>query len=108
MVVINTNGESFSGDFISLYKLEGFPKGISNIGNITRSEILQKMILEIVEQNIGAIATDDSEYEQKPVAQQLRERLDTLGAEQEANVVPFSEQEQQPEPSNILDMLKAG
>ncbi len=108
MVVINTNGESFSGDFISLYKFEGFPKGTANTDNITRSEILQKTILEIVEQNIGAIATDDSEYEQKPVAQQLRERLDTLGAEQETNVVPFSEQEQQPEPSNIMDMLKAG
>ena len=101
MVVINTNGKSFKGDFITLSKILGFDTETTADSNVKRNILLQRMILSIIEENIDLIATD-SDYEPVEVAQELKSRLFNQ------NILDFESQAQQPEISNITDMLKAG
>ncbi|MBR3628578.1 MAG: hypothetical protein IKN42_07035 [Elusimicrobia bacterium] len=101
MVVINTNSNSFNGEAISLREIDGFSTDSSSDGNVRRNLLLQKLILSIVEENIGLIATDP-EYEPVEVAQELKSRLFSQ------NVIDFESQAQQPDIINVADMLKAG
>ena len=102
IVVVNTNADSFNDDLISLIKIKGFSSSTEIEGNVKRSLLLQQLILSVVEENIGLIATDP-EYEPIEVAQELKTRIF------DKNVVNFKVlQTQQPEITNISDMLKAG
>ena len=101
MVVINTNGKPLEGNFITLSDILGFDTEKTVDGNVRRNVLLQRMLLSIIEENIGLIATD-SEYEPVDVAQELKSRLFSQ------NVLDFETQAQQPEILNIADMLKAG
>lgn len=101
LVVINTNGISFEGDFISLSEIEGFSSGISVDDNIKRSILLQQLLLSIVEENIGLAATD-SEYEPINIAQELKSKI------YNQNIADFETENQQPKIANISDILKAG
>ena len=101
MVVINTNGKPLEGNFITLSDILGFDTETTVDGNVRRNVLLQRMLLSIIEENIGLIATD-SEYEPVDVAQELKSRLFSQ------NVLDFESQAQQPEILNIADMLKAG
>ena len=101
MVVISTNWKKFEGDFISLS--DDNAEALTTDGNIKRSVAIQKMILSIIEENIGLIATNP-EYDPVSVAQELKSRIGTLGT----NILDFSSEIQQPEIPNITDMLKAG
>jgi len=101
MVVINTNYDSFKSEVISLSEIIGFSKGKKSEGNVERNVLLQRILLSIIEENIGLIATD-SEYEPVNVAQELKIRIF------DKNVVEFETQPQQPDIINVADMLKAG
>lgn len=101
MVVINTNANLFNGRVISLAGIDGFSKDISFDGNVQRNLLLQKLILSIIDENIGLIATD-AEYKPVEVAQELQSRI------RSQNVIDFESQAQQPDIINVADMLKAG
>lgn len=101
LIVINTNGNSFEGDFISLSKIEGFSSDIGVDDNIKRSVLLQKLLLSIVEENIGLAATD-SEYEPINIAQELKSQI------YNQNIADFETENQQSKIANISDILKAG
>ena len=102
MLVINTNSNAFLGnEVISLSQITGFDSTTTIDGNIKRNILLQRMILSIIEENIGLIAID-SEYEPVDIAQELKSRLFNQ------NILDFEEQAQQPEILSITDMLKAG
>ncbi len=101
MVVINTNANPFNDEVISLAKIAGFSSDKTNDDNIKRNILLQRLILSIVEENIGLIATNP-EYEPVEVAQELKSRLFSQ------NIIDFETQAQQPDIINIADMLKAG
>ncbi len=101
MVVINTNANLFNGRVISLAEIDGFSKDITFDGNVQRNLLLQKLILSIIDENIGLIATD-AEYKPVEVAQELQSRI------RSQNVIDFESQAQQPDIINVADMLKAG
>lgn len=101
MVVINTNANLFNGRVISLAEIDGFSKDITFDGNIQRNLLLQKLILSIIDENIGLIATD-AEYKPVEVSQELQSRI------RSQNVIDFESQAQQPDIINVADMLKAG
>ncbi|MFA7074825.1 MAG: hypothetical protein WC234_06535, partial [Endomicrobiaceae bacterium] len=98
MVVINTNGQQFDGTFISLSSLPEFSKNVDSAANINRSVILQKKILEIVENNIWQIAVNPS-FQPDNIAQELKNRLLSPA------VIEIN---RQPQMKNIEDLLKAG
>ena len=97
LVVINTNGTE-SNCVIDLSKIES----LKNEDNITRSLILQRMILSIVEERIGLVATDPGYEFKNSIAQELQSKIS------EKNISDFGEETTQPEIINITDMLKAG
>ena len=101
MAIINTNYNPFNGEAIALSEIPGFSNDNSSAGNVERNVLLQRLILSIIEENIGRIATD-SEYEPVNVAQELKFRIF------DNNVVDFETQAQQPDIVNVEDMLKAG
>lgn len=98
MVVINTNGQQFDGTFISLSSLPEFSKQVDSAANINRSVILQRKILEIVENNIWQIAVNPS-FQPDNIAQELKNRLLSPA------VIEIN---RQPQMKNIEDLLKAG
>lgn len=100
MVVINTNGQEFDGTFISLSSLLGFSNQIDSMSNINRSIALQNKILEILEENIGKIATD-STFKPDNIAQELKNRIIIT-----PTVININEQKTQIR--DIEDLLKAG
>ena len=100
MVVINTNGQEFDGAFISLSSLLGFSNQIDSMSNINRSIALQNKILEILEENIGKIATD-SAFKPDNIAQELKNRIILTPVVTDIN-------EQQTQLRKIEDLLKAG
>ncbi len=72
MVVINTNHNVFDGNFISLINLEAFPQDNSVNGNIERSLLLQQIILDVLEYNIGRIAVSAEYAPKESIAQQVK------------------------------------
>ena len=100
MVVINTNGYAFDG-VISLNQIDGFSSDNTPIGNVRRNILLQSLILSIVEENIGLIATDE-EYEPVNVAQELKNKI------YDFNVIDFETEIEHTDIDNFEDVLKAG
>ena len=97
LVVINTNGTE-SKCVTDLVNIES----LQDKDNITRSLILQRMILSIVEEQIGLIATDPEYIPKQSIAQELQSKIS------EENISNFERETTQPEIINIADMLKAG
>ena len=102
MTVINTSGDVFSDDMvISLSNVHGFPSGAEDSDNVRRNLLLQMLILSIVEENIGLIATDPG-YTPNNIAQELKDKIYTQ------TILDLETDVQQSEIPNIFDMLKAG
>lgn len=100
LVVINTNSSVFEGDFVSLTKIEDFSSDISVGGNIKRNVLLQQIILSIVEENIGLIATNP-DYEPANIAQELKERIFNINQSLSFDVIRKTKN------AIVGDMLKA-
>ena len=100
LVVINTNSSAFEGAFITLSELETFSSETSSAANIKRSVLLQRLILSIVEENIGLIAANP-DYEPVNVAQELKERIYNVTQSVQFDAIPKTQS------STVSNMLKA-